>query len=547
MISQGIKAQSIKSVGILETYFSASEVVLSIPTSFSLAGGYGAYFGGAALGYTIPYRIYIGIRKSPLPGIQIASMQCKNRRRNTVSHFQYSDIFPEKELCDIQRIFFPLADIDTKCGYVVDIYLDHDWIDVSSIQIAMVTALLVFSGKIPPEFFSDAQSMKAMQYLEKYKTITTLIWKFQYILDQNSPFPPCGAEIVAALIPSKYPIVFAISDPSIHVLFQDIGVLQRKADLTQLPTLNTLHWVVKRFEDVGHTKPFPVDIALIHPGFRKTMNHYLLPPQYETPALGDASGVMNFLDSETTKTRKLLPEHVHTYTLLAAKSLDNALITGKSNEFLFYLCKAQNALLDYVKTREQGENFSKLEAFRHLHGKGDIYLYEKMAGSDIKILLITPKHMLQELYSDLNNAIALENEHAELEYFSQDHTLEKSGIRLEKSQSDKIDTQCSLYIAEKKIFLGQHQITSQDIPSTFFTLKVLMKMRKRKGKILSTTLPMVSYTQNTHDCKEKILKPLMRAMTKYLGLTLECTIQKRYNYFEIHFQWQDEMPTFIVK
>lgn len=547
MISQGIKVKKTVT-DIQNLYFSQSEVVISIPVIFSLAGGYGAHFGGGVLMYSLPYKIYVGIKTSKVPGVRITSMSVKNNRRNVITSFPFSEIFHEKELSDVQKYFYPLAGIDESVGYEVSIYVDHDWIDSGSIQIAMALGILLSSKQISTRFFEDALILRSEEFLVKYRDTILLLWQFQYILNQHSPYPTCGAEIAMAIFPTKYPIFFALQDPAHHPLFQEVGSIDRKSDLTQLSTLKDLSWVVKRFEDEGYNKPFPLDIALVHPGFRKTMSHYVVPGQYETPILGDIQGMADFLEHKKVKTQRLLPDHVHTYTLLAAQCLGQAIHSGRSEDFLFYITKSQNALIDYIFTSKQGETFSKLEAFRHLHGKGSMYLSPKMAGSDIKILIVAPKYALHDIYPELLEAISNENEHAELEYFSHEHAVEKSGAKIERIHLlDENKQCCSLFLSEKKIMFGDHQMSSKEIPSTFFTLKVLAKMKKKRGKILSTSLPMVSYTQNIHDCKEKILKPLMRAIAKYLGLILECHIQKKNNFFEIHFEWQGEIPKFIIR
>ncbi|PIV90259.1 hypothetical protein COW46_05270 [Candidatus Gracilibacteria bacterium CG17_big_fil_post_rev_8_21_14_2_50_48_13] len=530
----------------------SSDLVVSVAQCFSWAGGYGQLFGGASLLQKLPYRTYVGIKKT------------KSRRIDYISARVYSPISAQFQPMplghfidtDVTGTFlsyilplFPSP--DTWEGYEIRLLSESDWTDVVPCFVAIASAFALLSGLLSPDFFRQISTTPSAALLEEAETKEQIgiLWRIASLMENNYTYTPSIAEVASTLISSRLPVVAETADLSRFLTPMGTFQISPKS----LISMDLPPWLIHRFDHEGSSHlPMPVEWGLVSTGAHR-MRSLHFPYTKAMPDFGDLDGLASHLhqaDGSQHKTthdpdwfrRKI--DVLHFYTMAVIDTFKRSLTTRDANPFLHALHAMheishllQHHTLDHVTApgSEPFKNFLK----QHLRGNYAYLVTEKGMRGLSKIFFAAPKHVLsgheqelEKLYPDMSGRA--------FEYLSWKDDFGNDGLRIEYARPffspelsqetfrDLSHREPDIFIdcERKKIHIGGKKLTSNDLRSQHFTCLLLHELfQSNKRRIALHTLPRISYTDSANELYQKVLSPLEKAVQKYSGSTCPLHIE----------------------
>lgn len=523
---------------------SSSDLVVSCAQHFSWAGGYGQLFGGVGLLQKLPYRTYVGIKRTHTKRVEYKQARVFSTVANAfcsipLGHFLDTDItgiflrhvaplFPDPEAWD---------------GYEISLLSEAEWTDVVPCFVALASAIALLSGLLSPDFFRPFSSKDAGSYLQKTETRDgiTLLWRIAGILENNYTYTPSIPEVATALLGARLPLVTQSADMTDFLT--PMGTFHIPPRV--LAQMDPPSWYIHPFDDDSpHHQPMPVEWGMVTTGAHR-MRSMHFPYTKAMPDFGDLAGLAAHLAGPVVPSDKSSHDPdwfrrkidvLHFYTMAVVDTFKRSLTTMDANPFLHALHAMheishllQHHELDHVTApgSEPFKNFLK----KHLRGNYAYLVTEKGMRGLSKIFFAAPRHVLSGHEEELGGLYPKAEGQA-FSYLSWRDNFGSSGLTVDYArplllvnpvQSDLTDlshVQLDLLVdcTRKKIILGGKQLTSNDLRSQHFTCLLLHALWKSPAKsVLLDDLPRVSYTDSPGELLTKVLSPLDRAARVYTG------------------------------
>lgn len=527
-----------------DTLQQKSDLVLSCAQQFSWAGGYGQLFGGAGIIQKLPFRSFVGIKKTTTGKITYKSARAYRPRDQkftdlVLSHFLDTDITDTFE----QHILPLLGQEATWTGYDIHLLMECDWLDAVPCLVSFAAALHLLSGSLTPDFFR-----LTVAELQRHPKLITL-WKTVCFLENSHLYTPSIAEVVVALLEARLPVLIQTED--LRPLLSQDGRFLLHAE--QLDRIDTCSWYTYLFDEhFPKHQHMPIEWGILAPESQQ-MSTLHFPYTKARPHFGDMKHLESYM-KQTTLFEDTSPTHdpywfrrkielLHFYTMASVDTLRRSLVSYDANPFLHALHAMheisellQHHRLDHVTA--PGSAPFKAFLKKHLRGNYKYLVTEKGMRGDAKVFFAAPRHILSGQMETLTHLYP-ETGAASFSYLSWLDGFGNAGVAIEYQRPFLLHTtteDTSLQTVgmsvpdilvdcqRHKLYLGGHRVTSNDLRSQHFTVELLHMLYTHNNALPFEDLPRLSYTDSENELHQKVLAPLQRAIVKYTGkdISLQC-------------------------
>lgn len=519
-----------------------SDVVLSCAQQFSWAGGYGQIFGGAGMLQKLPFRAYVGLKKTDSGKLEYVGARAYSPIKQRFTELALGHFIDTHITDTLEEHILPLLPQEYDwSGYDVRLLLESDWIDVVPCFVALASALLLLSGSLTPDFFRQISGKHSTE-LATYEKQITLLWKVASLLENGYLYTPSITEVVGCLIEARLPMLMQTEDFLDHLTEDGRFVLQPE----QLITAKSCGWFLYKYDEhFPRQQLMPLEWGVVSSGSHQMRSlHY--PYTKGLPRFGAMQELESHMKAPGSPPH--IPTHdafwfrrkielLHFYTMATVDTFGRSLVTYDAGPFLHALHAMheisqllQHHELDHVTAPGSGpfKEFMK----KHLRGNHKYLITEKGMRGDAKIFFATPRHVLSG-HMDTLAGLYPEAGSAAFEYASWLDGFGNDGVQIEYTRPFLLPSENGTEITgtlppdilvdcgRHKLYLGGHRVTSNDLRSQHFTVEMLHLLHTApRHRIPLSALPRLSYTDTANELQQKVLLPLARAVEKYTGRPL---------------------------
>lgn len=530
-----------------------SDVVLSCAQQFSWAGGYGQLLGGAGILQKLPFRTYIGIKKTDTGRIEYGQARAYSPVRQKFMDISLGHFIDTNITRTFKEHILPLLPPEYRwSGFEIRLLLESDWIDVVPFFVSFSAGILLLSGTLSPDFFSEVAETHTSQLRDPLiEQQLALVWKVCCLLENGYLYTPSMTEVIACLMKARMPLLTQTADMT-HQLSDDGRFVMRPEQLER-----PCEWYIYKYDEhFPRHQLIPVEWGIVSPGSHQ-MRSLHFPYTKALPRFGDMQSLEEHMQYPLPQAH--LPVHdpywfrrkielLHFYTMATVDTFGRSLVTYDAGPFLHALHAMhemsqllQHHELDHVTAPGSGPFKEFLK--QHLRGNCKYLITEKGLRGEAKIFFAAPRYMLSG-HMDALSELYPENGAAAFEYASWLDGFGNTGLEIdyvrpfllpaaekESFASPGMLPPDILVDCERgKLYLGGNRVTSNDLRSQHFTVQLLHLLHQAPGqRVLLSDLPRLSYTDTAKELQQKVLQPLVRATERHTGRQLRLYCETRDN------------------
>jgi len=572
-----------KNLEVYQKFFSENPLVTSAPGSFFWAGEYSVMEGGLAITQKIPLRVFVGLTFNSSKEIELKSTKNFQYSTNNFIEFEYEEPLKTKLLSFLDNylkernfglIISTISEIPIGCGLNTS----------GAFAVALATAILLLNKKLSLQDIVNFQKTPISQLSqnENFDKVFRLAWKIECILHGDIS---SGTTAFTPFIFGDYPVVYFSEKRGGAFDDLAPGCRFPKNIAGQYDVLDKIFYQGISFNELFKFKTlpsWPIDFGLIYSGDVRTTATTNIAVEEVRDILKDCSFLNQkifgkYLENKPypdfynigleKEWRKLWDKYIDALNVAVLETLNAfgvILKEGLTTEGIKKFFRAINSqhlilkvinlsspILDYIGDFIQKE----VKRLKDEYGAGC-----KLLGSGKKgdILFAVAYHGLRDSIDRIIKQMREETkEDIWLDYASWIDGIEKEGIKIEQYLDEKIyskfispgslllekyfgenppqlelislenfekkekEIDLLLDIPDKKILIRGKKITSEDIPSSSATIKILLKLLENLGKsVYNRDLPASVYTRDRNELQSKITSPLINVVKKLTGKVL---------------------------